>query len=211
MEPHSKRRYRNQPTIPSPLHSGASNTMHIPMFLQKTATKRHRKLCVRPGFTLIEVILYIALSGIVFAIALHSMMQMMEAKQRSQASTTVQQSLRIALNRMIDTSLNATSINDESSNFGSAQGSLSFAMSDAALNPTVFSVSQGRIIIQEGASMAQPITAPSIRVDLLRFTNVTPPEKSPVIRIEMHATQSGSLAVGSSQEMTIDTSLSLRR
>lgn len=176
---------------------------------RRLASTQRQKM--RSGFTLIEVILYIALSGIVFSVALHSMLQMMEAKQRSQASTTVQQSLRVALNRLMDTSLNATSINTGSSNFDSTQGSLSFAMSEAALNPTVISLLEGRIIIQEGASTAQPVTAPSVRVDLLRFTNVTPLGKSPVIRIEMHAVQSGSRTLGSPQEMSIDTSFSLRR
>lgn len=139
------------------------------------------------------------------------MMQMMEVQQRKQASSTVQQSLRIALDRIVDASLNATTINVGASNFGSAQGSLSLAMSDSALNPTVFALSQGRITIQAGAGVAQPVTAPSVQVDLLRFTNLTPSQKTPVIRVEIHATQSGSLAVGTDQAMTIDTSFSLRR
>ena len=163
------------------------------------------------GFTLIEMLLYIGIASIILVIALQVMIRVLESRQRFTAATDVQQNLRLALNRLIDTSLTASDVNIGSSTFGTTPGTLSFAMSSAGYNPTVFSVVGGSLVMTVGANPPVALTSPDVTVDLLRFTNLTPTSGVPAIRIEMHATQSGSILAGASQAMSIDTSFSLRR
>ncbi len=166
---------------------------------------------MRGGFTLIEMLLYIGIASIVLVIALQAMIAVLGMRQRSTAGTEVQQSLRLVTNRIIDTSRNATGMNAGASVFGSTAGTLSFAMADAAANPTVFSLTNNAVTVKVGAQASQPLTSPAIKVDLLRFTNLTPPDGVPAVRVEIHASQTGSLVVGQSRTMSIDTSFSLRR
>lgn len=166
---------------------------------------------LRSGFTLVEMLLYIGIASIILVIALQTMIRVLETRKRSTASAEVQQSLRITTNRIIDTSLNATGINVGSSVFGSTNGTLSFSMNDSTVNPTIFTLSNSAIYVTTGAQAPLPITSPAIKVDTLLFTNLTPSNGVPAVRIEIHASQSGSLVVGQSQTMNIDTSFSLRR
>lgn len=165
----------------------------------------------RPAFTLIEMLLYIGISSVVFVVVLRVMMSVLESRQRITSATEVQQSLRVVLNRMNDVSMNATGINVGTSVFGSVAGTLSFSMSGSTVNPIVFSLSGSRITIKTGSQPAIVVTSPKTKVDILRFTNLTPVSGVPVVRVEMHATQSGSLVVGGTQAMTVDTSLMIRR
>lgn len=173
--------------------------------------RRPQASSARGGFTLVEMLLYIGIASVILVLSLQTLIRVMESRQRSAASSDVQQGLRVAVNRMLDTALNAASVDAGTSVFGTANGRLAFTMGDAADSPTVFALSGNAVTLAAGAKAALPLTPPTVKVDTLRFTNLTPSNGVAAVRIEIHATQSGALVSGAPQAMTIDTSFSLRR
>ena len=65
---------------------------------------------------------------------------------------TVQQEMRFSLDRLSQIAMQATGVNTGSSVFRASGGKLSFAMSDVAVNPTVFFLSGSRMYVSEAVA-----------------------------------------------------------
>jgi type II secretory pathway pseudopilin PulG len=106
------------------------------------------------GFTLIELILYVALVSIFISGAVFFAWDVVYGRVKSRVQQEVSQNLRLASKRVSYEIRNAMGVN-------SASGStLSLSMEDTSRDPTVFDLSGGRLRIGFGSAAPCPITAP---------------------------------------------------
>jgi len=167
----------------------------------------------RKGFTLIELIIYIGLTAIVVVSLLRVMLVVVGTREKTETISVVQQELRFAMNRMTTTIHDALDIDVPGSVFDLNNGVLSLTMGDPAADPTIFSLLSNRLHIQEGTSVALPLTSTDMIIDQLRFTNLSAPDTYGTVKIVMHATDAvaGSADKTYTDTMTLETSVSLRQ
>lgn len=134
------------------------------------------------GFTLLETVIYTVLVGIVMAAVVGTTRAVFLTNQKTQAHLMVQENARSATERILFRIRNANSITAPA--IGS-DTSLALAMTAAAQNPTIFSVSNGTLFITEGASPMAALTGTHIEVTNINFTRLT--TVPPAIRIEFDA------------------------
>lgn len=168
-----------------------------------------RRPAARKGFTLIELILYIGITATVVVALLRVMFTVLETRQEVENVSIVQQELRLAMDRMTTTVLQAVAVNSGASIFGAEQGALSLALAEEARNPTIFSLSGGQIVVTAGERGALPLTSPHVMVAELRFTNLTASGTIATVHVRIHAMERN--ATREPQDVLLETSLSLRR
>lgn len=136
------------------------------MALHGTGTKKMLKKRNKntEGFTLIELILYIALSSIFMTASVIFAWDVVYGRIRSFVEQEVNQNMRLASKRIAYEIRNASEVN-------STGTSLSLAMADSTRNPTVIDVSGGRIRIGYGSSGSCPTTSPCFLTDNLVTTS----------------------------------------
>lgn len=123
------------------------------------------------GFTLVEMILYVAICSI-FLLSLSTFMSyLLGARVRSQAIAEVNQQGFQIMYQMTETIRNGRSITAPSISSTSTQ--LSVITGDSLLDPTVFSVATGTLLIKEGSKSPVALTNSRITVSDLLFTNVS--------------------------------------
>lgn len=125
----------------------------------------------RPAFTLIELLLYIALSATTIIAAFHFMLTLSATRTEEGGRIILQQQLRLAADSITLSVRHAQQIDVSSSVFGTASGILALAMS-GSMHPTVFSLSGGSVYAREGAQVGR-ITSRDLHIEELRFTLLT--------------------------------------
>lgn len=119
------------------------------------------------GFTLIELIIYIALVSIFISGAILFAWDIIYGRVKSGVQREVTQNLRLASKRLVYEIRNASGINSVSTS------TISLVMDDSDRNPTVFDVSGGRLRIGYGSSGGCPTTNPcSLTSDEVTVTNL---------------------------------------
>ncbi|MBI3332126.1 hypothetical protein HYZ99_04170 [Candidatus Peregrinibacteria bacterium] len=161
----------------------------------------------RPGFTLIEFILYTGLTAIILVSLLRSMLAVLEAREKLSTIHPPQEELRFAAQRITTTIRNALDINVSASLFNADAGTLSLSMSGSAMNPTIFSLANGAITIKNGAASALPLTSPQVVVDQLRFENLSAPNAPAMLKLRLRAYA----ATDAGDPLSLETSVSLRQ
>jgi hypothetical protein len=141
----------------------------------------------RRGFSLVEMLLYIGISVAVIVTLLRVALAVLDMQGRANAEEDVMRSVDIAVHRLEATLRDARSINIAQSRFGDADGVLSLSMSGSSVDPTVFSLSKGAMMVREGTSSALSLTSSGVLVDQLFFQNLTPPSGLAVVRATIHA------------------------
>lgn len=106
------------------------------------------------GFTLIELILYIALVSIFITGAILFIWDLIYSEVKSGIQQEVNQNLRFVSKRVLYEVRNSSGINSVSAN------TISLSNSDSAKNPTVIDVSSNQIRIGQGNSGSCPVSAP---------------------------------------------------
>jgi len=137
----------------------------------------------KPGFTLVEVLLYLALLSIVIGVVASFVTVTLNFKARTYAISEVEQcgnQIILMISRSIR---NGTAINSPS--IGTSSSSLSINTTTPVNNPTQFILSGTTLNMQEGATPAFALTPATIRVTSLTFTNVARPGTNGTIRIQM--------------------------
>lgn len=126
-----------------------------------------------PGFTLIELIIYIALIAIFIGGAVSFSWDIIYGGAKSDVEREVNQNLRLVSKRISYEIRNASAINSL------ATSDLCLVSADATRNPTRIYVSSGRMHIAWGGGSAnctgmtndQPLTSNQVSVSGLTFTN----------------------------------------
>lgn len=175
------------------------------MIRQASVIRRHR------AFSLIEVIIYIALSAAIITTLLRVTLTVLQAQEGMQASGTVRESIDAAMTHIVTSLSSAEDVDFAHTVFGSNAGKLALTMSGAGLQPTVFSLS-GASIRERRGSITALLTGSGIVVDTLLFRNFTPPGSQTVIGVQIHATSTHRNSQGRPMEdQTLTTSVTLRQ
>ncbi len=129
-------------------------------------------LSSQKGFTLVELILYVAICSILLLTISSFLSFLLGARVRSQAITEVNQQGFQVMSLMTQTIRNGRSI--QSPSMGNSSSTLSITTGDALLNPTVFTMSSSTVItIKEGSKTILPLTNSRVEVSALTFQNVS--------------------------------------
>jgi type II secretory pathway pseudopilin PulG len=121
------------------------------------------------GFTLIELILYIALVGLIFTGTIQLVWEMVGGGVKNSYEAELNGQMRFVSEKIKREIRSATGINTFTST------SISLAKAISGENPTVIDLSAGQIRIKYGVGAITPITTNLISVTNLTFTNYTSP------------------------------------
>ena len=123
------------------------------------------------GFTLLEIIIYTALVGMVLTSVVYISQIAFQVRGKTRNALLVEENMRYAMTLITNYIRNANSV--ESPSAGETSGTLNLGFSDVAKNPTIITTALGKIIISEGASDAIPITVDDVEVTNLQFTRIS--------------------------------------
>ena len=168
----------------------------------------------RNGFTLIEMLIYIAIIGVALTSFITFSVSVSNSRNKTYVIQEVQANARVALTTITQKIQSAIGVNTGISTFGSDPGSLSLSMTDAGKNPTIISLDadDGILQITEGVSGPVAITTNEVKVTNLVFFDLTPAGEAPNIKIRVtieYDNPSGDKEFEHSQEL--ETTVSLRQ
>ena len=124
----------------------------------------------RKGFSLIEVLVYTALIGIVGTLLNGILISLLRIQNKQVAATEVNQQFNFILLNVQRFVRKSDSINMVNNTPGST---LTLQMTDAAKNPTLIYKTGNTVYLKEGASSEVPLTTDDINVDSLEFTKIS--------------------------------------
>ena len=123
------------------------------------------------GFTLVEMILYVAICSL-FLLTLSTFLSyLLQARVRSQAIAEVNQQGTQVMYMMTETIRNGRTINTPS--IGATSTTLSVTTGVPLLDPTVFSVGTGTVYITEGSRAAVALTNSRVIVSNFVLSNIS--------------------------------------
>ncbi len=122
-----------------------------------------------PGFTLIELMIYIAITAIVVVALTHAMIAILESRQKAQQVSELQYGLRFSMDRIMERILHAKRVDTVASTFDTDRGAIVLTMPELDKNPTTISLSLHRILLQQGKALPEPLTPSGILINTLRF------------------------------------------
>jgi Tfp pilus assembly protein PilW len=156
--------------------------LSIGMTLLGMATEMKPKVDHR-GFTLVEILLYVALMSImVFSIS-QLFFTVTGVKIKSRTITEVEQQGVQAMQYMTQTIRNATGVTSPLT--GSNGPSLTITVADVSKSPTIFTLVSGTLYVQEAGGATIPLTSSRVVVSALTFQNLSRSSTSRIVRIAM--------------------------
>ncbi|MFZ6036179.1 MAG: PilW family protein [Patescibacteria group bacterium] len=132
------------------------------------------------GFTLLELLVYIGIAGIVVAGVSSLLFMTLTARIRTESISEVEQQGVHVLRVMTQAVRSATTLQAPASGTGQV---LTIDVADAALSPTTFSVVDGTLMITQGAGSSVALTSRQVAVDTFSVTSVTTPGSPGAVRI----------------------------
>jgi len=136
-----------------------------------------------PGFTFIEFLIYIAIVSLVLVLTVGFGIDIFQGSIKNACWREVEQNTRFAMEKIERTVRLASGINSPS--LGNSADSLSLAMQDAALNPTLFDVFNGKIKITQGSGSSYYLTSDQVEVSNLLCRNLSYQDTPGTLKIEM--------------------------
>lgn len=121
----------------------------------------------RNGFTLIELILYVAIVTIVISALIPFAIGIVQSSAKSSFQQEVTGSARLISERIKYEIRNSIGINSV------AATSISLIVSDSSKNPTIIDLASGKIRIKQGAAAVVNLNSNDTNVSGLTFTNYT--------------------------------------
>ena len=142
------------------------------------------------GFTLVEMLIYLAILVVVSILVVGSVVMMMRAFNRIRVARMVDDSAKLVMERLVNEIRYATSTDTGAgqSSFDSHPGKLVINTADRVTeNPTAieFSLSGSTLRIKEGAQAYQDLTPPNIEITNLVFRRIALPSAEEAVKIEM--------------------------
>ncbi|MCF7845500.1 MAG: type II secretion system GspH family protein [Candidatus Pacebacteria bacterium] len=124
------------------------------------------KVNCQKGFTLIEFLIYIGIVVFLMSSLTFISLNVLRVRAKINAIDRVSRNTEMAMNTITNMVQNAKSVN-------SAGGSLNLEIYQSHNDPTVFTLSDGKIMMSRGGRVAVPITTEGVEVTDLTFTNPT--------------------------------------
>lgn len=138
------------------------------------------------GFTLIEILLSLGISGVILLASSVLLATLLQARVKSQTMAEVEGQGAQVMNSITQTIRNAETLN--SPLIGTSAAMLSVDTSTAGNNPTVFNVDSGVVQMKEGAAPVVPLTNGRVTVSSLTFQNFARVGTPGGIRVQMTLT-----------------------
>lgn len=141
------------------------------------------------GFTLVEMLVYVAILAVIFVLAINITLAMMRAFTDIRVSRDINNAATVALERITRETRAAYDIDGAQSTFGTHPGRLTLLTKDAAGSNTSveFFVSGSTLRIKEGGVDRGALTPQRVVVDNLVFYSLTG-VRSKAVKIEMQIT-----------------------
>lgn len=133
------------------------------------------------GFSLVELLLYIALSATILLILSTTIFNLLQARIKGQAIAEVEQQGIQIMELLKQTVEQSSSI--VSPAIGSSDSSLNLVMPTPALSPTIITLAGNTITMTEGVNPALNLSSSSLLVSNLTFANWSKPSTPGLIRI----------------------------
>lgn len=138
------------------------------------------------GFTLLEIVIYLAIVGVILSTLSLFLLQLLRVREKTNAISEVMASALLIENRLSEAVRHANDVDEAQSVFGSDPGILTLTMVDVARNPMVFSITadDGQMQVSQAGADPIAITPPDVRVTNLVFTNLTSPTDVGIIQVQ---------------------------
>jgi type II secretory pathway component PulJ len=124
----------------------------------------------RLGFSLLEVLLYVAIFAVVTTAIVGLAASVSRSNAAEEARAEVQQNLRFSLATVGEAVRRATGVTTPPA--GGTDPALQLTMADSTKNPTVFDVNQEVLRLAEGIGAPQSLTSSRVRVTALSFQHL---------------------------------------
>lgn len=125
------------------------------------------------GFTYIEAILYIAIVTIMLNALVPFAWNIINSSAKSSTEQEVYSAARFISEKIKYEIRNSNGINTAGSTFDTSPGTLSLSNTDSTKNPTIITITNGKVTLKYGASAAVDLNSADTTVTSLIFTNYT--------------------------------------
>jgi type II secretory pathway pseudopilin PulG len=161
------------------------------------------------GSSLLELIIYFGILGFVLTAATLFSVEFITAKAKATAVSRVARSATFALEKMTFETNSSNTIDFDNSTLGSSPSVLTVSTSDVATDPTVFSVSGGRLYMQQGSDDPVPITPSGMVVEEFLLDDVSnrPRFRTVRARVVMSSSVEVEAVESFSSQVTMETTL----
>lgn len=133
-------------------------------------TTRIKKQPLNTGYTLIELLLYVAILGILTTAMGTFFVTIVELRVKNQSIAEVDQQAAFAMEYITQTIRNSTSVTSPTKGSGTAT-STTLVVPTGSLSPTVFDLSGGILRVKEGTGSPIALTNGKVQVSSLSFNN----------------------------------------
>ncbi len=164
------------------------------------------------GFTLIEVLIYIAIVALVVTTLVKFILVISQSRNKNYVVQEVQGNVRHALDIVSRQVRQATDIQFASSTLDVDPGILVLTMASSSLNPTIISLSgdNGVAQIKQGNAPTSSITADEVRVTNFIFTDTTGSSTRKHVKFNMTIKSFSTDSVDSIFDQSIETVFGIR-
>jgi prepilin-type N-terminal cleavage/methylation domain-containing protein len=169
-----------------------------------------KKLNTQKGFSLLELIIYIAIIGVFLVSVIQFTTTIIRAGEKAKVLNEVQQNARFAMERMKREIRTADGVNTGSSTFSSHPGVLSLEHDTPALDPTVFDLSSGTLQITQGAGSAIDLTSSKVEVSNFVLHDRSVSGRTRNIQIQLTVGWAGTTATPLDAEVSLQSSVVIR-
>ena len=151
--------------------------------LKKQSANQPPRLRTKEGFTLVELLLYITISGLILFSCASFLLLIQQTNVKNKVIAEVDEEGIQILEIMSQTLRNASAINAPAAGVSSAV-SFSVNTQNSSNNPTVFDISGGVLRITQGSGSAVNLTTNRIVASNVLFTNVSRSGTSGALRLQ---------------------------
>lgn len=144
------------------------------------------KILQQKGFTLLELLLYIATSAAILLVISGFLSVLLRARIKNQTVADVEAQGQAAMQLMTQTIRNSATINSPAQGISAAFVSLNTYTT--VNNPTIFDLSGGVLRIKEGAATTIPLTNSRVVVSGLSFQNLSRTSSPGTVRVQFTLT-----------------------
>lgn len=139
----------------------------------------------RSGFTLVEIIVYIAILGVLSVVAVNTLLLIHRSLADIRVKRMLNETAAVVMERTVRVIRDAKAVNVGASTFDASPGVLSLTGSETpALTYTFFRTS-GTLNLVIGSASPEALTPPGVTVTSLIFRHITASTTSHAIRVEV--------------------------
>ncbi|HOX60784.1 MAG TPA: prepilin-type N-terminal cleavage/methylation domain-containing protein [Candidatus Magasanikbacteria bacterium] len=125
----------------------------------------------KKGFTLIELILYISVVGIISLVLIVFLGDLLESRIKNQTIMEVEQQGQLIMQRVLQAGRNAIYISSPATSTSGV--GLTLVMASSTLNPTIFGSNNGSMTLKEDGLITYNLNNDKVFVSNLSFSNLS--------------------------------------